>query len=77
MSHFELKRKFTIEKEGRKGFQVYVYEHGKIFHGSPFNSYGSSLEAIGIKKNSKAIFRTIDTDKFYKQKYQFYSYKKE
>jgi hypothetical protein len=77
LTHFELVREFTINKGGRKGLTVYIYdcetEGGKELTGSPFSTYGSGHVAIGLKAGSRVIGRYIDTGKAYKGKYIFSS----
>lgn len=77
LSHFELVRKFTISKGGRKGFTVYIYEResgkDKKLTGSPFSTYGAGHVALGLKPGSRVVGRYIDTDKAYKGKYIFSS----
>jgi len=77
LTHFSLVREFTINKGGRKGFTVYVYdretEGGKEITGSPFSTYGSGHVALGLRAGSRVIGRYIDTGKAYKNKYVFSS----
>jgi hypothetical protein len=76
LTHFKLAREFTINKGGRKGFTVYVYdseEGGKELTGSPFSTFGAGHVAIGLKAGSRVIGRYIDTGKAYKGKYVFSS----
>jgi hypothetical protein len=77
LTHFELVREFTINKGGRKGFTVHIYdretEGGKELTGSPFSTYGSGHVALGLRAGSRVIGRYIDTGKAYKSKYIFTS----
>lgn len=77
-SHFELVRKFTIAKKGRKGFLVYIYELSdtnkfKELKGSPFSTYGDGHEILGLNRGSRVIGRYINTGKKYMNKYIFSS----
>jgi len=77
LSHFDLVKQFTINKGGRKGFIVYVYdresEGNKELIGSPFSTYGAGHEALGLRRGSRVIGRYIDTGKAYKGRYVFSS----
>ncbi len=76
LSHFELVREFTINKGGRKGFIVYIYDResgGKELEGSPFSTYGAGHVALGLRAGSRVIGRYIDTGKASKDRYIFSS----
>lgn len=75
LTHLELVREFIINKGGRKGFTVYIYnkQEGKELAGSPFSSYGAGHVAIGLRAGSRVAGRYIDTGKAYKDKYIFSS----
>lgn len=75
LAHMELVREFIINKGGRKGFTVYIYdkEGGKELAGSPFSTYGAGHVAIGLRAGSRVAGRYIDTGKAYKGKYIFTS----
>jgi hypothetical protein len=80
LSYFDQVRKLTIEKGGRKGFTVYIYEslsnhptQLKEVKGSPFTTYGDGHEALGLRRGSRTIGRYIDTGKKYKEKFIFTS----
>ena len=75
LSHSELVREFIINKGGRKGFTVYIYDKqgGKELAGSPFSTYGAGHVAIGLRAGSRVAGRYIDTGKAYKDKYIFSS----
>lgn len=77
-SYTELVRSHTIARGSQKGFIVHVYECSSTsdiieIKGSPFSNYGKGHEALGLRKNSRAIGRNIDTGKLYKGKYMFTS----
>ncbi|KAF2135173.1 uncharacterized protein K452DRAFT_363307 [Aplosporella prunicola CBS 121167] len=77
LAHFDLVRQFTINKGGRKGFIVYIYdresEGNKELNGSPFSTYGAGHEALGLRRGSRVIGRYIDTGKAYQGRYVFSS----
>lgn len=77
LTHFNLARQFTIDKGGRNGFTVYIYDlkskGNKQVKGSPFSTYGAGHEALGLRRGSRAIGRYIDTDKPFKERYVFSS----
>lgn len=75
LAHRGLVREFIINKGGRKGFTVYIYdkEGGKELAGSPFSTYGAGHVAIGLRAGSRVGGRYIDTGKAYKGKYIFSS----
>ena len=72
MTHTMLARAFTIAK-GKSSYQVWVYDGGLLFKGSPFATYADAHEAIGVGRTSRAIGRNIDTNKQYRGRYTFYS----
>ena len=77
LTHFDLVRQLTINKGGRNGFIVYIYdresEGNKELIGSPFSTYGAGHETLGLRRGSRVIGRYIDTGKAYKDRYIFSS----
>lgn len=69
-AHVDLAKAFARQVVDRK---VYVYDYDTLVTGSPFSSYPSALEAIGVNKRSSAIKRGIDTGNAYLGRYTFYS----
>lgn len=69
--HVDNVRKFTIENKPKT---IYIYEDGKLITGSPFNSYSSAHQGLGLKSTSNTCNRYIDTNRLYKSKYIFTSY---
>jgi hypothetical protein len=72
-----LAQQFSRSKNSRKGFLVHIYENGIELINSPFSSYSKGQKAIGLRANSRIIFRYIDTEKIFAGKYTFYSIKKD
>ncbi len=72
-SHFELAKTYAINRGGRKGFTVYIYDQGKQIANSPFSTYRAGHVAIGLLAGSMVISRYIDTGKVYKNRFTFYS----
>jgi hypothetical protein len=72
--HVDNVRKFRIENKSDIPKTIYIYENGKLIKGSPFNSYSSAHQALGLKSTSNTCNRYIDTNRLYKSKYIFTSY---
>ncbi len=72
MSHVELAKLFSKYYDKRV---VWVYDNNTLISGSPFDSYGTALKAIGLPTSSPVIRRYIDTNKMYKNRYTFTSNK--
>jgi hypothetical protein len=53
------------------GVLIYIYDNGKLH--SIHNSYAAAQEAVGIKRTSRIISRTIDTGRLYAGRYEFTS----
>ena len=57
----------------KKPNTVYIYADGNLVKGSPFASYSSAHQSLGLKPSSNTCNRYIDTNRLYKNKYLFFS----
>jgi LAGLIDADG endonuclease len=72
MSHLILAQTFAGHVKSR---QVWVYNNGVLIKGSPFDTYASAQEAIGLSRISVVVRRKIDSGKLYLNRYTFFSTK--
>jgi len=72
--HVDNVKKFSVENKSNLPKTIFIYENGKLIKGSPFNSYSSAHNALGLKSTSNTCNRYVDTNRLYKSKYIFTSY---
>lgn len=72
-SHTDNVRAFSIANRSEKPNTVYIYADGNLVKGSPFASYSSAHQSLGLKPSSNTCNRYIDTNRLYKNKYLFFS----
>lgn len=62
-----------ISKPFPKAIEIRVYEQGKLLEGSPFSSFNQCVKSLKNLGVTKFFGPLIETGKFYKFRYTFYS----
>lgn len=66
-SHTQLMLEYSNKNKVKQ--TIYIYLNDKLIEGSPFTTYSSANLALNLKNNSRTVFRYINTNKLYKNKY--------
>lgn len=53
--------------------EIWIYDIGTLVVGSPFQSYGKALIAIGKPTSASIVRRLVNTGKVYNNRYSFYT----
>lgn len=67
LTHTQLTLKYVHKNPKEK--TIYLYDNNELVLGSPFKTYAEVNEVLGLKKTGRTIYRKIDTNKLYKDKY--------
>lgn len=67
LTHTQLTLEHVHKNHNEK--TIYLYDNNELVLDSPFKTYAEVNEILGLNKSGRTVYRKIDTNKLYKNRY--------